>query len=73
MTKSYLRGHEIIFVSGEWIYSDTKKSIISNERPCIRCGKMPTPEGYDACIGFIPRVTSACCGHGEEDQYQWTT
>ena len=70
MIKSYSRGHEIIFISGEWVYADIKKSILSNERPCIKCGKMPTPEGYDACIGFIPRVTSACCGHGKEDYYE---
>ncbi len=34
------------------------------EVPCKRCGKLPTPEGYDACLGYLPGVASACCGHG---------
>ncbi len=25
---------------------------------------MPTPEGYDACLGKLPDVVYACCGHG---------
>jgi hypothetical protein len=33
---------------------------------------MPTSEGYDACLGFIPGVESACCGHGVEEPYQMT-
>lgn len=62
-TKSYLRGHRIEYLNGKWVYLDTKEPI-ERERPCIRCGKMPTKEGYDACLGFIPNVKSACCGHG---------
>jgi hypothetical protein len=34
----------------------------------LKCGKMPTPEGYDACLGYIDGVISACCGHGVEKQ-----
>lgn len=33
-------------------------------RPCPKCDRPPTPEGYDACLGLIPGATSACCGHG---------
>jgi hypothetical protein len=25
---------------------------------------LPTPEGYDACLGYLPGVDAACCGHG---------
>lgn len=32
--------------------------------PCVRCGRSPTPEGHDACLGYLPGVESACCGHG---------
>lgn len=35
-----------------------------DDRPCIRCGNPPTPEGYDACLGHLEGVKSACCGHG---------
>lgn len=27
-------------------------------------GRMPIKEGYDACLGYIDGVKSACCGHG---------
>lgn len=65
---SYSRGHKIIYQNNEWLYLDSKQSI-TNERPCIKCGKMPTPEEYDACLGYIPNVIHACCGHGVEDKY----
>lgn len=38
-------------------------------RRCPKCGKMSTPEGYDACLGYIPGADSACCGHGIEPGY----
>ena len=59
---SHLRGNPIEY-DKRWVYSDDK-SPISVERPCVRCGRMPTPEGYDACLGHIESATSACCGHG---------
>jgi DNA-binding XRE family transcriptional regulator len=36
------------------------------DRPCPQCEQPPTPEGYDACLGYIHGVYSACCGHGRE-------
>lgn len=68
MAKSHSRGHEIEYVNQEWIYSDTGESC-NNTRPCKRCGRPPTPEGYDACLGLIEGATSACCGHGIEEAY----
>lgn len=39
-------------------------------RPCTSCGGFPTPDGYDSCLGFLPGVAAACCGHGNtEDAY----
>ena len=67
MIISHCRGHKTTYRNNEWIYFDTGESI-SKKRPCIRCGKMPTPEGYDACLGYIPGVISACCGHGVTDK-----
>lgn len=66
--RSFQRGHRIEFVNNNWIYSDTKESV-SKERACIRCGKVPTKEGHDACLGTIEGITSACCGHGVEEGY----
>lgn len=31
---------------------------------CGHCGLSRTPEGHDGCIGTLPGVTNACCGHG---------
>lgn len=42
-------------------------------RACIECNMVPTPEGYDACLGYLPGIVSACCGHGDPNlAYQKT-
>ncbi len=66
MITSNLRGHQIEFVNGEWIYSDTKELTVTTHgtRPCGYCGKGYTKEGHDACLGTLPNVMNACCGHG---------
>lgn len=37
---------------------------------CAKCGKEPTKEGHDGCIGVLPEkeVMNACCGHGNDNQ-----
>lgn len=67
MITSYSRGHKIIFKNNKWVYLDNGKSI-DDKRPCKKCGCYPTDEGYDACLGHIPGVKSACCGHGIESE-----
>jgi len=57
------RGHVILFIDGNWVYEDTGE-VSMDIRPCKRCGRHPTKEGYDACLGHIEGVKSACCGHG---------
>jgi len=69
MIKSHKRGHPILWVDGKWVFEDTRKPIADN-RKCIRCGKFPTKEGYDACLGHVKGVVSACCGHGREEPYE---
>ena len=70
MVTSYMRGHKIYWddVFEEWCYADTKE-IADDKRPCARCGRYPTPEGYDGCLGYIPDAWGACCGHGKERGY----
>jgi len=70
MIYSYSRGHLCEYIENKWIYSDNKMPISSEIRPCKRCGKMPTTEGYDACLGYLPGITSACCGHGTEKGFK---
>jgi len=62
--QSHIRGHRIFYDGLEWRYSDNKKVISSENRLCIKCNRLPTPEGYDACLGHIDGIASACCGHG---------
>jgi len=37
--------------------------------PCARCGKLPDSNGHDACLGELPGVIAACCGHGSKKNY----
>ena len=66
--RSYERGWRIVYRDGDWRYADTG-GLCLGLRPCKRCGRKPTPEGHDACIGTLDGVTSACCGHGVERGY----
>lgn len=65
---SYVRGHPVRHTPAGWAYSDTGEPAPHEpggaERPCASCGRAPTPDGYDACLGPLPFVSSACCGHG---------
>lgn len=62
------RGHPIRQVGDSWIYTDTQEAVSANpERQCGHCNKPQTPEGHDPCIGTLPNVIGACCGHGSKD------
>ena len=39
------------------------------DRPCPSCGMLPTEEGYDSCLGYLPGIAAACCGHSTESPY----
>lgn len=65
---SYLRGHKIELLNGAYVYSDTKEPTIGNERDCGYCGLANTREGHDGCLGTLPNVMNACCGHGDVKQ-----
>lgn len=71
-TKSYLRGHEIeLSPDQQYRYVDTKEPTAETwtSRPCGHCGKYRTVEGHDGCLGTLPGVINACCGHGHEGAY----
>lgn len=66
--KSYLHGHEIIFHADQWKYRDTMQPTIENpNRPCKYCGA--EIDEIDHCIGLLPGVINACCGHGRGEGY----
>lgn len=63
MATSYDRGWKTYFDGEVWRYSDNDE-FCNGTRSCFRCGRKPTPEGYDACLGKIDGIKFACCGHG---------
>lgn len=65
---SFLRGHPIFFKDGEWFYEDSNTPTIGNERDCGYCGRANNKKGHDGCLGTLPHVMNACCGHGMFDK-----
>jgi len=61
-----LRGYDILFIDGRCVFRDTMEPTVETweQRPCGKCGLHNTPEGHDACLGTLPGVKNACCGHG---------
>lgn len=48
-----------------WCYADTMLPVSEDAaRPCGHCGLANTPDGHDGCLGTLPGVLNACCGHG---------
>ena len=71
MKRSWLRGHPIIWKKGKWIYEDDGADIPANggkTRPCIKCGKLFKDTQVDPCLGILPGVDNACCGHGVRER-----
>jgi hypothetical protein len=62
-----LRGHAIQKIAGQWVYCDTGEPTAGNRRDCGHCRLQDTPEGHDGCLGTLPDVANACCGHGDPD------
>jgi hypothetical protein len=72
----YYRGHPVVCLEGEACerYADDLTSTVdaqgvSVERPCVHCGLLAAPDGPDPCLGLLPDVKAACCGHGVEEPY----
>lgn len=66
MATAHHRGHAIVFDYGvkSWRYKDNGAFVSTEERPCAHCGKEYTDGEIDPCLGRLPGVTNACCGHG---------
>lgn len=66
--RTSLGGHSIIWKDEQWWYEDNMEPIPANggvERPCIKCGELFGREEEDICLGMLPGVDNACCGHGD--------
>lgn len=66
--ESKWRGRKIIWFKDKWTYEDGTD--VSVDDPCFLCKNPMTVEGHDPCLGTLPNVMNACCGHGiEGDAY----
>ena len=64
-------GHPIVWVDEKWLYEDTMEPIMGfggEIRPCVKCGKLSNTGDPDPCLGNLPGVDSACCGHGVRER-----
>lgn len=72
--RGYLRGHAIHWNEDEqeWRFDDTGESTVKTwfVRPCGYCGLYGNSNYGDAdpCLGVLPGVTNACCGHGNPEE-----
>lgn len=59
------RGHIMTETPQGWVYADTGRLVSEwPNRPCGHCHLPNRADGHDACLGELPGVTNACCGHG---------
>lgn len=59
------RGNRMHFANGIWKYARDGVEVSQEpSRACGHCGRENDEAGHDGCIGFVPGVVSACCGHG---------
>ena len=61
------RGYEIERINEKWFFCKSGRSVAETWEglPCGHCGKNNTKEGHDGCLGTLPNVMNACCGHGQ--------
>ena len=65
----YHRGHAMRYEGEAWRYVGTGLLVSDDPEPaCGHCGESSTPEGHDGCLGTLPGVANACCGHGADDE-----
>lgn len=72
MAESFFRGHQVYydFDSRIWRFIDNGKPVGSRKLlPCKKCGCLPSKDGHDTCLGKLPGIKAACCGHGAKKSY----
>lgn len=83
VAKSRIRGHEIYYDPKleVWKYVEDDSLVnkvelnFNNEysdeldKRCPRCKMINKFDAPDYCLGYLPGVSNACCGHGENEGY----
>ena len=67
VARSKYRGHPMHFDESReaWVFDDGALVRDWPLRPCGYCNRPSTSEGHDGCLGTLPGVINACCGHGD--------
>ena len=70
MVSSTWRGHTIIRAGDHWEYEDNGVCVVKDpRRTCGICSKPQLPGcDDDPCLGTLPGVLNACCGHGRREE-----
>ena len=70
IARGYHRGHLILYTEDRvWVYADTLTPTKDDrDRICGHCKLPNRPDGHDPCLGTLPGVRNACCGHGRRDK-----
>lgn len=70
MKLSKLRGNDIYYKDNQWYYLDDDKPTAETwkDKPCGQCNLPNRSDEHDACLGELPNVINACCGHGNVDE-----
>lgn len=74
MAKDNFRGHPVTCSDGKtWVYDDdgNQAGFNGKVRPCMKCGKLFEGSNVgdpDPCLGNLPGVDNACCGHGVREK-----
>jgi len=64
------RGYKIELLNNVYVYSDSKQPVSENkQRKCGKCNLEQTEDGHDGCLGKLPGLMNACCGHGHDKPY----
>src|SRR5699024_3855278 len=64
-----LRGWPIYYDGERWRFADNDEPTAETYRgrPCGACLMSTPADGPDPCLGWLPGVMNACCGHGMID------
>jgi hypothetical protein len=68
---TYLYGREIYYIGNEWCWAEDMTPIGMPWRVCPHCGKYPLEDHEDPpdpCMGWVPGIRYACCGHGNIEE-----
>lgn len=62
-----VRGRDTYRDETGWRWRATGELVKKTEIECLECGESCGFDGPDPCLGQLPGVRGACCGHGRRE------